>query len=236
MDGKPPPHFLPSNSMKTLQLNISSREGTGGAAARKLRGQGRIPAVIYGGGNSRLCSVARKDFEIFRKSVAGSASLVELAEEGGASVLTLVKDVHRHVINRQFLHIDFQEVDKDRELTTTVPVLFTGESIGVRQNDGILQHQVTEISVRCRPADLPGMYELDVSEMDLNDSLSVRDLSDFPGVTVLIDENQTIVTCSGSAHGRAEAEFDDEEVGEEGEDESGEGESDKSGEESGGES
>ena len=95
-----------------------------------------------------------------------------------------------------------------------------------------------------RPADLPGMYELDVSEMDLNDSLSVKDLSTFPGVTVLIDENQTIVTCSGSAHGRAEAELDDEEVGEEGEDgesesgesESDEGESDKSGEESGGES
>ena len=202
--------------MKNLQLNVSARESTGRSASRKVRGEDRIPAVIYGQGESRLCSVGRKDFEELRKGAVGSASLVELSDEGGASVLTLIKDVQRHAINRQFLHIDFLEVAQDRDFTTTVPVTLIGESIGVKQNDGILQQQTTEVSVRCKPADLPSQYELDVSELDLGDSLSIKDLSELSGVTILNEPEQAIVIVSGSASGRAQAELDDSEDGEEG--------------------
>ena len=223
--------------MKTLQLNVSSREETGRSASRKVRGQDRIPAVIYGVGESRLCSVGRKDFEELRKGVAGSASLVELQEEGGKSALTLIKEVQRHAISRKFLHIDFLEVAQDRDFTTTVPVLLTGESIGVKQNDGILQQQTMEISVRCKPGDLPSQYELDISELDLGDSLSIQDLAEVPGVDILNEPSQSIVTCSGSASGRAEADLaDDEEGAEEGEEGAEEGGAEDQSGDAGGES
>ena len=202
--------------MKNLQLNVSARESTGRSASRKVRGEDRIPAVIYGQGESRLCSIGRKDFEELRKGAVGSASLVELSDEGGSNILTLIKDVQRHAINRQFLHIDFLEVAQDRDFTTSVPITLTGESIGVKQNDGILQQQTTEVSVRCKPADLPSQYELDVSDLDLGDSLSIKDLSELSGVTILNEPEQAIVIVSGSASGRAQAELDESEDGEEG--------------------
>ena len=202
--------------MNSITLNISPREEVGRSASRNLRAQNLIPAVVYGQGKARICSVSRKDFEELRRSVEGGTALVELKEEGGASALTLIKEVQRHAITRQFLHIDFLEVAQDREFTTTVPVKLVGESIGVRLNDGILQQQITELTVRCKPADLPSMYELDVSELDLGDSLFIRDIGSESGVIVVQEQELTVVSCIGSAHGRAEAE-DDIEEGEESE-------------------
>ncbi|MBT4224028.1 MAG: 50S ribosomal protein L25 [Opitutae bacterium] len=216
--------------MDSIILNTSKREQVGRSASRNLRAKDLIPAVIYGQGESRICSVSRKDFEELRRSAAGGASLIELKEEGGATALTLIKDVQRHAITRQFLHIDFLEVAKDREFTTTVPVNLVGESIGVKQNDGILQQQITELTVRCKPADLPSAYELDISDLDLGDSLSIKDIGTESGVAVLQELELTVVSCVGSAHGRAEAE-DESEDGEEGVD----GEGDSVAEESSGE-
>jgi large subunit ribosomal protein L25 len=220
LDSDPAPQLplLFTKRMNTLQLNVTAREATGRSSARKVRGEDRIPAVIYGLGDSRLCSINRKEFERLRKDALGNASLVELQEEGGATALTLIKEVQRHAISRQFLHVDFQEVDKDREFTTTIPIVLIGESIGVKQNDGILQHQTLEVSVKCKPADLPSQYEVDTSELDLGDSVSVKDLALASGVTILNDPNQSIVTCSGSAQGRADADLAevDEGAGEEG--------------------
>ena len=213
--------------MNSITLNISPREQVGRSASCNLRAQDLIPAVVYGQGKARICSVSRKDFEELRRSAEGGTSLVELKEEGGASALTLIKEVQRHAITRQFLHVDFLEVAQDREFTTTVPVKLIGESIGVRLNDGILQQQIPELTVRCKPADLPAMYELDVSELDLGDSLFVRDIGIGSGLTVVQEEGLTVVSCIGSAHGRAEAEddIDEEAEGEESE-EGGEGEGD----------
>jgi large subunit ribosomal protein L25 len=211
--------------MNLLNLNISPREEVGRSASRNLRAQDQIPAVIYGQGKARICSVCRKDFEELRRKAEGGTSLIELKEEGGASALTLIKEVQRHAITRQFLHIDFLEVSKDREFTTTVPINLLGESIGVKQNDGIIQQQITELTVRCKPADLPAMFELDVSELDLGDSLFVRDIGIGSGVIVAQEEGLTVASCIGSAHGRAESEedVDDETAGEESEE--GEGDS-----------
>ena len=218
--------------MNLLNLNISPREEVGRSASRHLRAQDLIPAVVYGQGKARICSVFRKDFEELRRGIEGGTALVELKEEGGASALTLIKEVQRHAITRQFLHIDFLEVAQDREFTTTVPVKLVGESIGVRLNDGILQQQITELTVRCKPADLPAMYELDVSELDLGDSLFIRDIGSESGVIVVQEKELTVVSCIGSAHGRAEAE-DDIEEGEASE-EGGEGEGDSAAEKSSG--
>ena len=190
--------------MNTLKLTVSPRDERGRSSVRKLRNEEKIPAVIYSDGNSRLCTVPERDFLDLRKTMGGDSSLVELSE-GDKSSLTLIKDVQRNAISRKFMHIDFLEVAPDKEFNTTVRVVLTGESIGVKQHDGILQQLVTDIPVRCLPKDLPGSFELDVSEVNLGESLAVKDLPSFDGVALGLDPDQIVMTVSGSAGGRAAA-------------------------------
>ena len=208
--------------MNTLKLNVEAREDRGRSKVRKLRNAEKIPAVIYSDGNSRLCTVPEKDFLELRKQMAGSSTLVELDEGGKDTSLTLIKDVQRNSLSRKFVHIDFLEVAQDKEFNTTVGVVLTGESIGVKLHDGILQHLITSVPVRCLPKNLPSTFELDISELNLGDSVSVKDLANLEGVNVGLDENQIIATVSGSAGGRAAAgaaaaEDESEEGAEEGE-------------------
>jgi large subunit ribosomal protein L25 len=208
-DGWNSPIFLPNSPtppdrMKNLKLTVSPRETRGRAKARKLRNEEKIPAVIYSEGNSRLCSVPERDFVDLRKAMAGSASLVEL-DEGGKSSLTLIKDFQRNAITRKFVHIDFLEVAQDKEFNTSVRVVLTGESVGVKKHDGILQQLISEVPVRCLPKDLPSIFELDVTNVNLGESLSVKDLPSSDGVTIGLDDDQLIMTVTGSAGGRAAA-------------------------------
>jgi large subunit ribosomal protein L25 len=190
--------------MNTLKLTVSPREDRGRAKVRKLRNDEKIPAVIYSEGNSRLCSVPVRAFSDLRKVMAGSSTLVEL-DEGGKSSLTLIKDIQRNAITKKFVHIDFLEVAQDKEFNTSVHVVLTGESIGVKKHDGVLQQLTNEIPVRCLPRNLPAAFELDVSDVNLGDSLAVKDLPLFDGVAIGLDPDQIIVTVTGSAGGRAAA-------------------------------
>jgi len=200
--------------MNTLKLNVEAREERGRSKVRKIRNAEKIPAVIYAEGNSRLCTVPEKDFLDLRKEMAGSSTLVEL-NEGGNSSLTLIKDIQRNSLTRKFVHIDFLEVAQDKEFNTTVRVTLTGESIGVKLHDGILQQLVTDVPVRCLPKNLPSDFELDISELNLGDSVSVKDLTVGEGVVIGLDEGQIIATVSGSAGGRAAAGAAADEEGEE---------------------
>ena len=195
--------------MNTLKLDVLSREERGRSKVRKLRNAEKIPAIIYRDGDSRLCSVPEKAFLDLRREMGGTSSLIELNEEGGNTALTLIKDVQRNSISQKFVHIDFLEVAQDKEFTTSVGVVLTGESIGVKLHDGILQQLTSEIPVRCLPKDMPSTFELDISELNLGDTLSVKDLSVFEGVQVLLDDDQLIATCTGSAGGRAAAEAEE---------------------------
>jgi large subunit ribosomal protein L25 len=190
--------------MNTLKLNVEAREERGRSKVRKIRNAEKIPAVIYADGNSRLCTVPEKDFLELRKEMAGSSTLVELNEGGNAS-LTLIKDVQRNALTRKFVHIDFLEVAQDKEFNTTVRAVLTGESVGVKLHDGILQQLITDIPVRCLPKNLPSEFLLDISELNLGDSVSVKDLTVADGVAIALDENQIIATVTGSAGGRAAA-------------------------------
>jgi len=195
--------------MNTLKLDVLSREERGRSKVRKLRNAEKIPAIIYRDGDSRLCSVPEKAFLDLRREMGGTSSLIELNEEGGNTALTLIKDVQRNSISQKFVHIDFLEVAQDKEFTTSVGVVLTGESIGVKLHDGILQQLTSEIPVRCLPKDMPATFELDISELNLGDTLSVKDLSVYEGVQVLLDDDQLIATCTGSAGGRAAAEAEE---------------------------
>ena len=165
-----------------IELLAVPREDKGKKAAKKMRIEGRIPAVLYGHGfDSRLLSLEEKEFmALLRHGLHGLLSLkVEGAKEGAQTVV--VKDIQRHPIKDYILHVDFQKIRGDEELQADVVLQFTGEPVGVKAG-GILQHNLYEVTVQCLPKDLPEYIEVDISGLDLKDNLRVSDLVSIEGV------------------------------------------------------
>ena len=225
--------------MNIQKIEVRKRGNVGRGHCRRLRKSGRIPVVFYGKGRNESYSLAEPDFRSMDKT--SGASLVELEPDEGEASLALVKEVQRDPCTDAVLHIDFIEVTRGQELQTKVPLVIIGEAEGVKVDGGILDVMAREVEVRCRPSLLPSDIEIDVSELTLGDSLHISALPEIEGVTYIGDAELTLVSCVGTASGRAEAdEFEDEETdeegeteGEEGEEGEGEGEED-SGEGSGG--
>ena len=216
--------------MNILSIGVQKREKVGRGNCRRLRKNGRIPAVFYGKDCNETYSMAEPDFRAMDKS--SGAALVELAPEEGDTSLALIKEIQRDPCTDEVLHVDFIEVTRGQELQTRVPLVINGEAVGVKLEGGILDVMTREIEVRCRPSQLPSAIEIDVSDLTLGDSFHISGLPEIDGVTYLADDDLTLVSCVGTASGRAEAEdLEDEETedGEEGEEEE---ESEASGEDS----
>ena len=165
-----------------IELLAVPREDKGKKAAKKMRNDGRIPAVLYGHGfDSRLLSLEEKEFmALLRHGLHGLLSLkVEGAKEGAQTVV--VKEIQRHPIKDYILHVDFQKIRGDEELQAEVVLQFTGEPVGIKAG-GILQHNLYEVTVQCLPKDLPEYIEVDISGLDLKDNLRVSDLVSIEGV------------------------------------------------------
>ena len=211
--------------MNIQKLEVQKREGTGRGYCRRLRNSGRIPIVFYGKTRNERYSLAEPDFRTVDK--ASGALLVELEPDEGEASLALIKEVQRDPCTNAVLHVDFLEVTRGHELQTKVPLVVIGEAIGVKIEGGILDIMTREVEVRCRPSLLPSALEIDVSELALGDSLHVSALPEMEGVTFIGDPELTLVSCVGTASGRADAD--------ETEDELGEGEGEETDEESEGE-
>ena len=222
--------------MNIEKIEVTKRGSVGRGHCRRLRNNGRIPIIFYGKERNESYSLAEPDFRSLEK-VAGT-SLVELEPDEGEASLALIKDVQRDPCTDAILHIDFIEVTRGEELQTKVPLVIVGEAEGVKVEGGIIDIMVREVEVRCRPSVLPSEIEIDVSELKLGDSLHISALTEIEGVTYIGDDDLTLVSCVGTASGRAEAEDlegeeGEGEEGEEGEGEEGEGEEGDDGEESG---
>ena len=214
--------------MSEITLSVSKREGVGRGPARRLRAQGQIPAVIYGGDKSQSLSVAERDFLTFMRQAGGSVSVIKLDDAANkASWSALVQTVQRNPRTDRFEHIDFLEVRQDREITTSIPVTVTGESIGVKNENGIIDQMLYEVEVVCLPKDLPESIELDVAELHVGDAIHIKNLPELSGVRYSGDEETLIVSCIEQS-----VEEEEEEVEEEAAEEAAEGEEAKEEEES----
>ena len=168
-----------------FEIDAETRSGSGRAASRKLRRDGRVPAIVYGGGQDPSAitldrnSLARHmDLEAFYTSILN-------LKIGKAPQPVVVKDVQRHPAKSFIMHLDFQRVVADEELTLTVPIHFLGEenAVGVKQQGGVIEHAITDVEVSCLPANLPEFLELDVSGLGLNEILHLSDIKYPEGVT-----------------------------------------------------
>jgi large subunit ribosomal protein L25 len=182
--------------MATETLTASVRSGTGKGAARKLRAAKQVPCVIYGHNRQpQSLALDAKELERMLDRVSAETTVFELRIDG-ATARTLIREVQRHPFRRDILHVDFQELVAGELVTVNVPLVVVGTPVGVRNSGGVLDQVMREIAVEVDPSNIPNHVDVDVSALDLNESLHVRDLKLPAGVEVLEDEDATIVVVA----------------------------------------
>ena len=179
--------------MAVIPLGGTRRENLGKGGARKARAAGQIPGVLYGHGEEPVpVSVGARDFDLALRGHKGGNPIVNLAVAGG-EYTALIRDVQYDPLTHDILHLDFQHISLTETIEVKVNVHLTGLPIGVKDGGGILETILREIEVRCLPTAIPASIEVDVSHLNIGDSVHVSEIS-VPNVTVLNDGAETIAT------------------------------------------
>ena len=210
--------------MEQLELNATVRKTTGNSPARELRRGGQIPAVLYGPQTeSVLLTVNIKELEqIFKKGNIGSI-ILNLVIQNGKKVTkpAMIKEFQSHPVSGDFLHIDFYEIDMQRKINVMIPVVTKGICKGVELG-GLLQIIRREIEVLCMPGDIPEAIEIDITDLDMGDSLHVDEIPLGDNVEIATDVNFTVLTIVSPKVEEVEEEEEEEAL--EGEEAAAEGE------------
>ncbi len=184
------------NNMNQVKLNVVSREESGRGPVRRLRAEGKIPASVYSKGSSRMIAVKAVDFRNLNRELAGEASLIELTDDQGESVLTLIQSVQRNAIKGVVNHIDFYEVKRGESFVTHVPTHLVNEAAcaGVKAG-GVVDHKSHEVEIRCRPSKLPDRVVVDIAHLEIGEAVHISDLPEIEGVEYLGSSIQVVVSC-----------------------------------------
>ena len=178
--------------MSEYQLAAESRTDTGKGAARRVRADGRVPAVLYGHGiKPEHLSINAREFGQALRS-GGANALLEL-QLGKTRHLALAREVQRHPVRGTFIHVDFLVVRRGEKVTVSVPVHLTGSAPGVLQG-GILDQDLHQLSVEAEVTAVPEAIEADVSGLEIGDVLRVGDLKAPAGATILDDAEASVVS------------------------------------------
>lgn len=178
--------------MATANLSAAARADTGKGNARKLRQGQRIPAVIYGHHRDpQPLSVDGRELDRLLSHIVAGTTVIEL-DIDGTTKRTLIREIQRHPFRPQILHVDFQELVAGERVSVELPLVLVGTAVGVRQDGGILDQVMRELSVEVDPAHMPNHIDVDVSELGLNESIHVRDLKLPEGLDVIDDPDATI--------------------------------------------
>lgn len=174
------------------KLKATLREERGKGAARRLRRSGRIPAVIYGHGeDTRPLAVDAGELDRLFARISVENTLLDVEIEGEGEVKALVREVQTHPFKPEVLHVDFYQVHAGEQITLDVPIRIVGSSEGVREG-GILEQPMHDIEVSCVPGAIPEAIEVDVTELQVGDSIHVRDLTLPEGVETAVDPDRTL--------------------------------------------
>jgi large subunit ribosomal protein L25 len=179
---------------QTTTLPASRRDAEGSRAARRLRRSGQIPAVVYGGGEDPVA--LQIEVLTLRRVLAHAGQIVDLDIDGSA-VPVLVKDTQRHPVTGEAVHVDLLRVRMDVAIQTTVVVELDGadDAPGVKEG-GVIEQVTREVTVEALPGDIPDHLSLDVSGINVNDTITLEQLSTPAGVTLVDDPETVLVTCT----------------------------------------
>ncbi len=184
--------------MAKYALTAKSRDGRGKGRARRLRRDGLVPAVLYGeAGENRLLAIEAKQLDAIHRTAGRGSFLIELEVEGdtGDRSLALMREVQHHPTRGDILHVDLQHISLKKKIHLTVPVVLSGEPVGVKTSGGVLELLIREVEVECLPGDIPTELRVDVSGLDVGDSLHISDVM-IPAVTILTALDTAVATVA----------------------------------------
>ena len=183
--------------MELIEIKTKIRTTTGNGPARRLRMSGQIPAVLYGPKTeSVLLSVNKSDLELlFKKGGIGQVVLNLVIQKNGETTTrpAMIKELQTHPVSRNFIHIDFYEIKMDQKITAKIPVVTTGTAKGVELG-GIVQIIRRELEVECLPLEVPDSIEIDISDLDIGDSIHMGQIRIEGGIEFLEEDDYTVVT------------------------------------------
>jgi large subunit ribosomal protein L25 len=176
-----------------LVLAAESTRETGTRPSRRLRREGRVPGVVYGMGAEPVAvSVVWRDLRQCLKTDAGVNAVIDLDIDGTRHT-SIVKEIQRHPVRRDVIHVDFLRVDPNKPVTVEVPVIPIGEAKKVAAMQGVVDQQLFRVAVSVRPDSIPNEIEVDVSDLDIGDAVTVADLKLPPGVVAVSDADALVV-------------------------------------------
>jgi large subunit ribosomal protein L25 len=199
--------------MKSITINGSKREHVGKVATKALRNAGKVPCVIYGGGNPIHFSADELSFS--KLVYTGDAHTVVVVLEDGNKIDAVMQDIQFHPVSDKILHVDFFQLHKGKEINMIIPVKVEGTAPGVSDSGGLLSRNKRKLTVRALPKNLPDFLLADVSTLKLNDSITVADLSEET-FTILHPETQVVCQVKMSRASMSIEETDEGEELEEG--------------------
>jgi large subunit ribosomal protein L25 len=182
---------------KQLKLSAQTRTSVGRSAVNKIKAQGLVPAVIYGGHQAaENLSVSKREISNLLAHATSEHVLVDLSITDGdqtRSSLALIQEVQHHPLKRDVLHVDFHAVRADEKLHAEIPVEPFGEADGVKNFGGILEINLHALEVECLPKDLPEIIRIDVSKLGVGEGIHIKDIQLPEGVTARADGDITVV-------------------------------------------
>lgn len=176
-----------------ITLTASTGRTAGSRSSSRMRADGLVPGVVYGlGRDSVAVSVPWPDLRRALTTEAGLNALITL-EVDGQTDLAIIKDLQRHPIRRNVLHVDFLRVDPNAPVAVEVPLVLVGEAKKVEGRRGIVDQPLKTLTVKAKPTEIPSQIEIDVTDLDIGDSITVAAISLPAGVTTDIDEGVQLV-------------------------------------------
>jgi large subunit ribosomal protein L25 len=177
--------------MAVHTLEGVKREKTGKEVVKKIRMNGYIPAVLYGHKGNKNLSVKASDFEALFEEI-GEHSIITLNMENAEQTEVIVKDFQVDPVKRNVIHVDFFEIERGKVLRTAVPVKTEGVPAGVKKG-GILEIFIRDVEIECLPRDIPDFVTLDVENLEIGDSLHVKDLKVSETVRIISNPDQVVL-------------------------------------------
>jgi large subunit ribosomal protein L25 len=188
-----------------VKLKAQKRTLVGRNAVKRIREKGLVPGVIYGSNQQPMpLEVDSRQLSTVLAHGSSEHILVELEivdGDQGTNKLVLIQEVQHHPLKRDLVHVDFHAVSATEKITSAVPIETTGEALGVRTFGGLLEHSLRTLEVQCYPQDLPGIVQIDVTNLNIGETLHVRDLQLPAGVEAITDEDLTVVSVVASRVG-----------------------------------